>query len=746
MKELMKFTPQKLLFFIGGLFIIIASYFYLQYSWNAGITERSKIASIIAKSAADGLDGIMLRQLGGLPEDANTTAYVSIKSRLQKLITIDPSIRFAYFYTIKDGKIYFMVDSEPVGSADESPAGQLYKEASQEYYLPFQYAETIITKETTDHWGTWYSILVPIKNNEGKVTSVLAIDYPAAVWFDLAKTNLKQATILLFFSYIVITLFFLTIRSKNKIKFNLNQQQILADISIELNKYAGEKNLISDVLKKIGLHISVDRIYIFEDDLEKQTTSNTFEWCAKGIKPEINNLQDIPYDNKLSDFVSSLDNQGGFTSEDTNLLSKGLKDILLPQGIKSIVIVPLVVDGKKIGFIGFDQVSRFRKWGKETINLLKIVSTAISSALEKERHIEEAKREKDKILTIVQGIGDAVFVVDQEKNLIIFNGKAEELSGFSKDEALGKPYKKILHFVLEKDGSVNDTFVNQAFATGKTQEMTNHTQLVRKDGSKIAVADSAAPLKDKTGAVIGCVVVFRDISREREIDKMKSDFISVASHQLKTPLAGIKWMSQILLDGKDTKPSKKQKEYLLDIYRSNERMIGLVNDLLDVSHIENGSRSDIKKQKTDIVTIVEEILQENKQLILAKKLNIIRCKNTPNKLLLNIDGGKIKQAYNNIINNAIKYSKDGGQIDIGCEHKKNSTLFFIKDNGVGIPRNQQAKIFNKFFRASNVSVQETDGTGLGLYIAKSIIEAHEGKIWFESTENVGTTFFFELPI
>jgi diguanylate cyclase len=154
--------------------------------------------------------------------------------------------------------------------------------------------------------------------------------------------------------------------------------------------------------------------------------------------------------------------------------------------------------------------------------------------------LQEIKREKEKIQTIVQGIGDAVFVVDKEKRLTTFNKKAEELSGFSFDEAINRPYKEVLNFIFEKDGKVNDKFINQAFSTGEVQEMSNHTMLVRKNGSKLAVDDSAAPIKDSNGNTIGCVVVFRDVGREREIDKMKSEFVSVASHQLKTPLAGIK--------------------------------------------------------------------------------------------------------------------------------------------------------------------------------------------------------------
>jgi len=874
MHNIVKMSLSTKLFSAAGiLLLVIISFFYLKYSWDSGIRERSDNALIIASTAADGLNGEMLKQLKAVPEDEKTSAYSSIKKRLNELISIDKNIRFAYFYTQKNGKLYLMVDSEPTGSADMSPPGQEYTEADYEYFKPFKDGLPLITNTVVDRWGKWKSILIPINDNYGNISSIFAIDYPADIWTDLAIKNFIKSATIIFLGCIILLSFFLIVNNQKKIKDaynrynklinnsndiiykitpegiftfvspawtrllghtiseveghvfsefvhpddllicsnfinkvvktkkpqdgleyrirhkngqwfwhstsaspvfsssglvesgdciahditdrkqseaeikrNFEQQKLLAEISIELNNFSDDKEILNKVLSKIGLYAKVDRVYIFEDDLEKKTTSNTYEWCAFEIDPQIKNLQDIQYDNKISEMVTSLDKEEIFINSDTSKLSTGLKEILLPQGIKSILIMPLITDGKKIGFIGFDQVSHNREWEKYVVNILRSVVGIISTAMEKDKHLKEIKAEKEKIQTIIQGIGDAVFVVDKDKKLIIFNKKAEELSGYNLSEAINKPYKEILHFIFEKNGKVNDRFINQAFSTGKNQEMKNHTLLVRKNGSKIAVADSAAPLKDNNGKINGCVVVFRDVSRDREIDQMKSEFISVASHQLKTPLAGIKWMCELLLSGKISKPDKKQKEYLLDIVSSNERMIKLVNDLLDVSHIETGKKFDIVKTETNIVEVVDQIIKENKQLIDQKKINIVKCKGAPEKFMINIDGDKIRQAFNNLINNAIKYSKDGGIVNISCKSSKKSVTFMIKDNGIGIPKHQQAKIFNKFFRADNASSQETDGTGLGLYITKSIIEAHDGKIWFESEEKIGSIFYFELPL
>lgn len=355
---------------------------------------------------------------------------------------------------------------------------------------------------------------------------------------------------------------------------------------------------------------------------------------------------------------------------------------------------------------------------------------------------DRATRERDKVDIILHSIGDGVFVVDKDYKVIVFNGVAEKISGFGAKEVIGKRYDKILKFVFEKDEKINDEFVRRAIESGSAKQMSNHTVIIRKDGQRVPVADSAAPIKDKSGEIAGCVVVFRDVTREREIDTMKSEFVSVASHQLRTPLTGIKWFTEFLLK---SKLSAKTKDYVKQISTSNERMVRLVDDLLNVSRIETGRKFDIVLKDTDIVPIIKSVVKEQTLSAEQKHIALVCSADAPDKLILPIDELKIRQVFQNLINNAIKYSKDKTKVIIGCQQKKNEVIFFVKDNGVGIPEHQQSRVFTKFFRAENILTMHTDGTGLGLYIVKAIAEAHGGKVWFESAENKGTTFFFSLP-
>lgn len=362
--------------------------------------------------------------------------------------------------------------------------------------------------------------------------------------------------------------------------------------------------------------------------------------------------------------------------------------------------------------------------------------------VEKEKRSTE--RERDKVSAILLSIGDGVFVVDKDLKIILFNQAAAKISGFSAKESIGKKYDQILKFIFEENEKVNSTFIKKAIETGQVQEMSNHTILFRKDGSKLSVADSAAPLKDKKGKVVGCVVVFRDVSKEREIDRMKTEFISLASHQLRTPLSAMRWFAEMLINGDAGKLNKEQLDFTENIYDSNQRMIELVDALLDTSRIESG-RLIIDPKLTDLSKIVDQVVKELKVKIKAKKIKLVVSihKQLPK---IKVDPKLIASVYQNLISNAVKYTPKSGEISVFVSKKEGEILSQVTDSGVGIPKNEQSKIFEKFFRARNVSKLETEGTGLGLYLAKAVIESSGGKIWFKSKRDKGATFWFSLPL
>lgn len=382
----------------------------------------------------------------------------------------------------------------------------------------------------------------------------------------------------------------------------------------------------------------------------------------------------------------------------------------------------------------------------------KIMNVANEIDEERQKTVEE----KNKIDAILHSIGDGVFVVDKDQKVVIINEVAANMAGYKAEEILGTKYTDKLNFVFEKTGERNAEFIDKAFETKKVQKMSNHTVLIDKSGNRIQVSDSAAPLFDSDSNVIGCVVVFRNVTKEREVDKVKSEFVSLASHQLRTPLSVINWYSEMLLDGDAGQLNEEQKKYVEEVYKGNQRMVELVNSLLNVSRLELGTFT-VEPELIDIAALVKSAVSELEPQIIEKKLNFKEHygKGLP---MFSADSKLLRMVFQNLISNAVKYTPESGEInaymdmiesgeDFGGKNiKEKSIAFFISDTGYGITQSQQDKIFSKLFRADNVREKDMEGTGLGLYIVKAIVDLSGGSIWFESAENIGTTFYVTLPL
>lgn len=264
---------------------------------------------------------------------------------------------------------------------------------------------------------------------------------------------------------------------------------------------------------------------------------------------------------------------------------------------------------------------------------------------------------------------------------------------------------------------------------------------------KIADGDLSQTVEHTSNDEIGQFgVVFNSMVQNlRELDKLKSDFISVAAHQLRTPLSGVKWVLKLLLDGDLGAINEDQKGMLKRGYETNEKMIQLVNDLLNVSRIENG-KFGYKFEKNDFMKLLSTLIENT--VLPSKERNIeVRLENRAGTIPeFMFDPEKLLIALQNIVDNAMKYTLPGGNVTIVVERQGDYIEVKVTDTGVGIPKADIAKLFSKFFRAANVIHLQTDGSGLGLFIVKSIIMRHGGQIWVDSIEGKGTTFTVVVPV
>lgn len=236
-----------------------------------------------------------------------------------------------------------------------------------------------------------------------------------------------------------------------------------------------------------------------------------------------------------------------------------------------------------------------------------------------------------------------------------------------------------------------------------------------------------------------------ELKKAKELDRMKTEFISIAAHQLRTPLSAVKWTLRMLIDGDLGLLNSEQQTFLMQGYQSNERMIHLINDLLNVARIDEG-RFNYEFTLVNLEDLIDGVISETSHLIKKKKLHFTYEKPENRIPKIKVDVQKIRLAVQNLIDNAIKYTPSGGRVTIFLKNDNMKVEFKVRDSGIGIPESNVKRLFTKFYRSENAIRTQTEGSGLGLFIVKNIIEKHGGKVEVESEEGKGSTFSFYLPV
>lgn len=343
-----------------------------------------------------------------------------------------------------------------------------------------------------------------------------------------------------------------------------------------------------------------------------------------------------------------------------------------------------------------------------------------------------AEEERNKTLSVINNLTDGLLVFDTEEKLALINPQAQDFFKLGAGETTGKSTLELSKFPSFKPLS---NLLEQRDQKIFRKEISLSENLI--------LEISTLPmLREKKK--LGNLVILHDITREKIVERMKTEFVSLVAHQLRTPLSAIKWTLKMILDGDLGPTTEEQRNFIEKTYQSNEKIIELINDLLNVARIEEG-RYIYKSLPARLEDIIQSLINSYRAEAERKKLRFEFKKPTKKMPRVMLDVEKMGIAVENLIDNAISYTKPGGQVTISLNYDKKKIKFSIRDTGIGIPMEQQKRVFSKFFRGANAIRAETEGTGLGLFIAKNIIEAHGGEIWFESEENKGTIFYFTLP-
>ncbi|MEA3398514.1 MAG: ATP-binding protein [Patescibacteria group bacterium] len=356
---------------------------------------------------------------------------------------------------------------------------------------------------------------------------------------------------------------------------------------------------------------------------------------------------------------------------------------------------------------------------------------------------KKSEIERNKVEAIIANFIDPILMIDVNGKISLVNPAAKNIFGLS-DLNIGQKISDSNNYSMNnfKDSIKQKYTVKK----GKISDPNRQEEevIVENNEQKLTYKVNTAKVLNKDRAILGTMKIFYNLTREKMIDKLKSEFISIAAHQLRTPLSAIKWVIKMILDGDLGELNEEQQKLLFKGYQSNERIIELVNDMLNVSRIEEG-RFGYSFKSSNFKEIFDIVLESLKPKIDNKNIKLLI--NTPKKIPnIYMDSQKMLLVLQNLFENAVKYTPEHGKIEIKVEAAKQFIKFKIKDNGVGIPSEEQPKLFTKFFRANNVMRMQTEGSGLGLFIVKNVIKRHGGEITFSSVEGKGAEFVFTLPI
>jgi PAS domain S-box-containing protein len=356
-----------------------------------------------------------------------------------------------------------------------------------------------------------------------------------------------------------------------------------------------------------------------------------------------------------------------------------------------------------------------------------------------QRSIRES-READ---ALFNSMGDGAITTDEFGRITRVNKPALKMLGFYKNEMIGQPFLKVVLAETFEGSKINviDRPITQAFLTG--MPVLNKMNYRTKKGVLLPVDVTVSPLMFDNKPV-GAIEIFRDISLELEVDRMKSEFISLASHQLRTPLSAIKTYTHMLSDGYMGELNEAQKASLDTIINASNRMNELISTLLNITRIESGTIA-VNPKFVNLDNLLKEVLPELNLMADTKAINFRVRVGSKDSLRIKTDSLIVKEVITNLVSNAIKYTPDNGQVSLAIKPRARDILIEVTDSGWGIPDSAREKVFTKFFRGSNIIKKETSGTGLGLYLVKGLLDALGGKIWFKSAEDKGTIFFISLP-
>ncbi|GEM_PF-1896440 len=541
-------------------------------------------------------------------------------------------------------------------------------------------------------------------------------------------------------------------RSEEYIRKRLSMEELHVRVSEAAVGHENVTEVLEQILADLGGTIEASRAYIFKHNHSNDTLKNTLEWCAEGIEPQIQNMQEIPAGD-FSDWTKPL-SEGKIVCEHNaeNVTNPVIKEMLLEQEIKAILMVPLFVNGEYFGFMGFDDCIATRNWDNEDIEMLKSISLTISNLLERRKAEESLIQERARLDNIIKSNNLGTWEWNLQTDEIIYNHRWAEIVGYSLEELelnSIETWRQLMH----PEDEVKSDDILQQHIEGKIPFYECEVRMKHKDGHWVWVLDKGKIMTFMPNGkpewiygthteITASKLVEQEIKKQNlELEKRNTEldrFVYSTSHDLRAPLASLLGLITIA-ESNSSEEDYEQLEILKMMEKSVRRLDGFIGDILDYSR---NLRQDVERELIDFEEMVQEQVEGLEHLndLVDHKVNVsVKCSGD-----FYSDKRRISVILNNLISNAVKYldpEKDKSVVNIDIQSDDQIAKIIIEDNGIGIKEEHHEKIFDMFYRATAVS----DGSGIGLYITKESVEKLGGSLSMESTPGEGTRFLVKLP-
>ena len=511
----------------------------------------------------------------------------------------------------------------------------------------------------------------------------------------------------------------------------------LQEVSEVLSGEVDLKNILTDIATIVGKAIGAKWINFWEFTPDRKGVSISAAFGMDAAYMEQTKVSPIPVGSAFIGRAVATGKPWG--SSDCRTSPKTFRSLMkgvVRLNVYGLLCLPLISKGEVLGgmCIYYQTPHLFSQF---ELRLTTIAANQAATAVRNTQFFNELNAERNKTLAMIDSLYDGIIMYDLTDRIVSFNPRAEELLWVREKEV-------ILKYPKNLDISTNPLLKNIRYISELSLLDFESKEITIEDPQRTHIAITFLPVKDAGNQKIGSLRVIHDVTKEKETEEFKSSFVTIASHQLRTPMSGLKWAINLLLNGEFGTLTTEGTKTFLRSAQAVESLIRLVGDLLDVSRIEEG-RFKYAFGMHDLKKIVEDVSQNLVPQFATRKIEFtIRTPDTELPLA-KIDPEKFKMAVSNILDNAFKYTLPGGKVTASLSTQKSSLILDIADTGIGVPKDQVKLIFTKFFRARNAIRLQTEGSGLGLWIANEIVKHHNGRIWIETKENKGTVFSIQLP-